>query len=390
MKKSLCFIANIEFSIKAFLVDHFAAMLPVYDITVVTNTSHVGFLKDIGLDINVIPVPLERKISLLRDISALFRLYRLFRTGHFDVIHSITPKSGLLSMAAGLLAGVPVRIHTFTGQVWATRTGFGRAILKTADKIISRCATHILVDSHSQREFLITENVVSASSAVVIANGSMCGVDTDRFAPDPAARGQIRRALGIRDDDFVFLFLGRLNRDKGLADLARAFRDVSGAHAHARLIIAGPDEENMKAELSSILSSCTDRVHFIDYTDKPEHSMAASDVFCIPSYREGFGAVVIEAAGTGIPSIGNRVYGLTDAIEDGETGFLCEPRNIEELRARMEDLLGNNALLKEMGMKARLRAIRYFSKEIVIHGMLEYYAGLFGEAGNSVNGGTAA
>lgn len=377
MKKSICFIANIEFSIKAFLVDHFKAMLPIYDITVITNTDNVDFLRMMGLNIEVIHIPIERKIFLGRDIAALFKLYSLFKKKHFNALHSITPKSGLLSMVAGFLAGVPIRTHTFTGQVWATHRGYKRKILKAADKIIALCATHILVDSHSQRDFLIRENVVSKSSSHVIANGSMCGVDGERFAANPAARREVRQAHCIADSDFVFLFLGRLTRDKGLIDLAKAFKDLCAVYPNIHLVFVGPDEESMKSELISICSPYDARVHFKNYYDMPQNYMAASDVFCLPSYREGFGSVIIEAASTGVPSIGTRIYGLTDAIDDGQTGFLYEPGNIEELRNNMVVLLENRDLLTQMGMRARSRAMNNFSKDIIVAGMLDYYRKLF-------------
>ncbi len=377
MKKSICFVANVEFSIKAFLIDHFKAMLPIYDITVVTNTDHLDFLKGMGLNIEVIPAPLERKILISRDVAALCKLYMLFRKRRFDAIHSITPKSGLLSMLAGLLAGVPIRTHTFTGQVWATRKGLKRRILKAADKMIALCATNILVDGRSQRDFLVREKIVSRSSSHVLANGSMCGVDVERFCENPAARRKVRQAHHMAESDFVFLYLGRLNRDKGLADLARAFKELCARYPDIHLLIVGPDEEDMKSGLTAILSPCENRVHFKDYTEAPQDYMAAADVLCLPSYREGFGSVIIEAASAGVPSIGTRIYGLADAIEDGRTGFLYEPGNIGQLCDKMLRLLNDKELLARMGANARSRAIKDFSKEIVVAGMIDYYKKLF-------------
>ena len=164
------------------------------------------------------PVKIERKISLLNDVKALFNLYRIFKKEKFDIVHSIMPKSGFLSMLAGFFARVPVRVHTFTGQVWKNSAGIKRFILKTMDKILAICATHILVDSPSQREFLISEGVVSREKSSVIGNGSMCGVDEKKFYFDEEARRSIRKTLGIASDDIVFFFLGRMNRDKGILD----------------------------------------------------------------------------------------------------------------------------------------------------------------------------
>lgn len=377
MKPKVCFVATVEIAVKAFLVDHFKAMNPQYDITVVTNTDDVGFLERFGLDVTVISLAIERKISLFRDIVVLFQLCSCFRRNHFAAIHSITPKSGLLSMVAGFLVRVPVRIHTFTGQVWATRAGFMRFCLKAADRIIACCATHILVDSHSQRDFLIGEKVISKSASHVIANGSMCGVDVERFSPSFLARKEIRFAHGIPESDVVFLFLGRLTHDKGLMDLAEAFKDLCDSYLNIHLVVVGPDEENIRSRISAKCSSCVSRLHFENYTDIPERYMAASDVFCLPSYREGFGSVIIEAASAGIPSIGTRIYGLTDAIDDGQTGFLYEPGDIDGLRARMLQLIEGPDMIKKMGEKARKRVVRDFSKERVISEMLEYYKCLF-------------
>ncbi|HEX2965940.1 MAG TPA: glycosyltransferase, partial [Syntrophorhabdaceae bacterium] len=135
MKENICFIATVDIAVKAFLTDHIRAMAPSYEITVITTTEEPGFLTASGIDVRLIRLKIERKISPLKDMLALFRLYSLFRKYRFDVIHSITPKGGLLSMIAGYLAGVRFRVHTFTGQIWITRSGLMRSVLKSTDKL---------------------------------------------------------------------------------------------------------------------------------------------------------------------------------------------------------------------------------------------------------------
>jgi glycosyltransferase involved in cell wall biosynthesis len=152
--------------------------------------------------------------------------------------------------------------------------------------------------------------------------------------------------------------------------------EVCKTHQNVYIVIVGTDEEDMKSKILSVCGPCADRVYFEDYTDVPERYMAAVDVFCLPSYREGFGLVIIEAASTGIPSIGTRIYGITDAIEEGTTGLLYEPANVDELVVRMTQFIENPDLKNKMGERARKRAIRDFSKEIVVSGMLEYYESL--------------
>jgi glycosyltransferase involved in cell wall biosynthesis len=304
------------------------------------------------------------------------RLVRLFTAHRFRVVHSVTPKAGLLAMLAAWLARVPVRIHTFTGQVWATRRGTGRMLLRAMDRLIARLATHVLVDSPSQRDFLIGSGVVSAGKASVLANGSICGVDAERFRPDAAARTRIRNEAGVRDDAILFLYLGRLSRDKGVLDLARAFAGLATQHTSAHLALVGPDEEGLRDRIGDIVGKFANRVSVRHFTARPEQSMAGADVFCLPSYREGFGQVAIEAAATGLPVIASRIYGIVDAVVEGETGLLHAPADVEALRSHMETLMLRPDLRRRLGEAGRARALRDFSAERVTRALLEYYAGV--------------
>jgi glycosyltransferase involved in cell wall biosynthesis len=377
MKKKFCLVATFEMPIKAFFLDHIKAMRSKYDITVVVNTTNTNFLKSVGINVTVISVAIERKISLWRDIKALINLYGIFRRYKFDVVHSIMPKSGLLAMSAAFFARIPIRIHIFTGQVWATRTGLMRRLLKSMDRLIVFLSTNILVDSRSQKEFIVDQGIVSESKALVLANGSVSGVDTQRFSPNPRIRANIRKQYDISESEVVFLFLGRLNRDKGVLDLAAAFVRVYKDFKKVRLMLVGHDEEDMRSRITALYGQHVSAIHFIDHTEVPEQYMAAADIFCIPSYREGFGSVVIESAAIGIPAIGSRIYGITDAIEDGVTGLLYKVGDVNSLIERMVQFLENPVLREKMGEAARKRAIRDFSKEIVISAMLGFYESLF-------------
>ena len=166
---------------------------------------------------------IERDIAPLKDLIALWQMTRELRRGRFDLVHSVTPKAGLLAMVGGFLAGVPHRIHTFTGQVWATRRGLGRFVLKNMDRLTALTATRVLVDSPSQRDFLLLQGVVKADKSMVLGEGSIGGVDLQRFRPDPEIRKAVRTQLGVDDSVPLLLFVGRLKRDKGILDLAKAY-----------------------------------------------------------------------------------------------------------------------------------------------------------------------
>lgn len=369
-KRKVCLVVSSEMTAKAFLLGHLRALCERYDLTLAANTDNPGFLDDYDLKLRVVPVAIRREIAPRDDLAALFALRRLFRQERFEVVHSVTPKAGLLSMLAARLAFVPRRVHIFTGQVWATRRGLSRRLLRFMDRRLAASATHLLADSASQRDFLIAERVAVPGKISVLAAGSISGVDTARFHPDVAARHAVRKELSIAGTDKVFLFLGRLNRDKGVGDLARAFASTGEG---SWLLFVGPDEEGMQAELSAQAGEAAGRLHFVAWSDAPERYMAAADVFCLPSYREGFGSVVIEAAACGIPAIGSRIYGLIDAIDEGQTGLLFTPGHVDAL-ARCLHLMADNEVLRHwMGEQAIERARRDFSSARVTQAWLNYY-----------------
>jgi glycosyltransferase involved in cell wall biosynthesis len=369
----ICIVVAAPLTLKAFMLGHLRALTRIAEVTVAANFSLDDDAFPWPDEITRVRIPIARPIAPWADLLALLALLRLFRQQRFDLVHSITPKAGLLAMLAGALAHVPLRVHSFTGQVWVTRAGVMRALLKSADRLIARLATDVLADSTSQREFLIAQGIVAASKSTVLAHGSICGVDTARFRPDAAARERVRRSHAIPPGAVVFLYLGRIHRDKGLLDLAQAFAEVGTLHPDAHLLLVGPDEGNLRAALTRAAAGCAARMHIAGLTDRPQDYFAAADVFCLPSYREGFGTTIIEAAAAGVPAIGSRIYGITDAIVEGETGLLFEAGDAQQIAQSMRTLAGDASLRARMGVKARERAQRDFSSTVVTAAMLEYY-----------------
>jgi len=372
-KRKVCIVVATEMTIKAFLLDQIEALSKKYDITIIANTNNPSFINMLKIKASIICVAIERNISPWADIKGLFRLIYLFRKHKFDIVHSVTPKAGLLSMISGFLVRIPIRIHTFTGQVWITQSGFKKRVLKLMDKLLALLATNVLIDSNSQRAFLVEQGVVSEKKSIVLAKGSVSGVDTKRFSSNHNARKEIRNDLNISEQDMVILFLGRLNKDKGVLDLSKTFCKLCEIYNNMHLLLVGPDEEKLKSKITEILMQHKNRIHFIDYTNEPEKYMAAADIFCLPSYREGFGTVIIEAACSGIPAIGSRIYGITDAIEENVTGLLFNVGDIDSLLEKMLVFINNPGMRKRMGENACKRAIRDFPKEMVTAALLKYY-----------------
>ena len=370
-RNKICFITTVPMAVNAFLRVHVERLVDDYDVFVISNYAAEPLPEDVR--VTYLNVPLAREISPWADLRTLFTLVGLFRKYRFDVVHSVTPKAGLLGMLAARLAGVPVRVHWFTGQVWVTRQGFGRAVLKSADRLISILASHLLADSPSQRDFLVAEGICLAGAIDVIGDGSICGVDGERFRPDAQARIRIRAEHGIFDDARVVLFLGRLNMDKGLREMAQVMLALDARHPAVHWLIVGPDEGGVVEHIRSVAGSLGERLHFQGFTREPEAYMAAADIFCLPSYREGFGSSVLEAAAAGVPSVASRIYGLTDAVEDGASGLLVPAADANALGEALNALLVDEVRCQSMGVAARERALLRFSRSRIVEGLRDFY-----------------
>ena len=366
-RKSICFVATVEFAVSAFLLNHLKELSKYYDLTVVVNLKNPNFLIDKKLDINFVNINFSREINIISDLLSLAQLVYLFLIKRYDAVHSITPKAGLLAMIASFLTFIPVRIHCFTGQVWATKSGSSRLFLKLIDKVIGILSTQNIIDSKSQYNFLVKNNVLNEDKSLVFGSGSVSGVDLLKFKPNIKVKLSLRKKLNISTSSFVFVFIGRINFDKGIYDLIDSFilADLKSAY----LLIIGPDEE-------SILSKFKDKqsnIIFSDITSSPQDFLAVSDVLCLPSHREGFGNIVIEAAATGLPSIVSNIYGLSDAIVQNKTGLTHEPKNVEEITRLMIALFNDRKLVARLGKAAKKRAISEFDSKILVKHWKDFY-----------------
>jgi glycosyltransferase involved in cell wall biosynthesis len=313
------------------------------------------------------PIYIAKEIKIRRDVIALFKLWRLFSNAHFDIVHSTTPKAGLLCGIAGRMARVPVRMHSFTGQPWVTLKGIKRSVVKFCDKLIVYLNTRCYVDSFSQRDFLVKSKVTPFHKIKILGSGSLAGIDINRFNQNNFSqdmKNEIRASLNISADTLVILFVGRITQDKGVFELLNAFKNLLMTKDNLVLVMVGPFENKIEQEIRNMARQwCGDKVIFTGFTQKPEQFMAITDIFCLPSYREGFGTVVIEAAAMGVPAIGTRIYGLTDAIIDGETGLLVELKNVVELTDTLRKLIDDPDLRKRLGKNAEKRAMQEFDSK---------------------------
>ena len=376
-RPKIFFLATVEFAVNAFLLNHFKVLSQYFDITVIVNTNNPLFLTKQGIDLKVIPLNISRNVQIFTDAYCLIHLICIFIKLRPSVVHSITPKAGLLAMLASFIARVPFRIHTFTGQVWATNHGLKRAMLKYFDCLTARLATFNIVDSSSQQKFLINQKVLTKETSIVFGMGSVSGVDLRRFKPSKKILIEVRRELGIPENAFVFIYLGRLNRDKGILDLALAFSAIKNKKAF--LLIVGSDEGGFVDQIKAINDHKFNQLRFASFTNKPEAFLAASNVLCLPSYREGFGNVIIEAAAMGIPAIASNIYGISDAIMNEQTGLLHAPGNIKSIFDAMEHFRTKPKLVKKYGDAAIKRVKAGFDANTISRYWRDFYLQVVGQ-----------
>lgn len=375
--RSVCLTLTSPFVLNAFLQGHLSRLRQSFTVAVCVNRSESDIAVAAPEGVEVQDVGIRRKISPCHDAAALLRLWSFYRRRRFDAVVTVTPKAGLLGMLAARLAGTPVRLHWFTGQVWTTRKGLMRAMLKGMDRLTAACATDVLADSPSQKDFLVREGVVDGGKIFVLGHGSISGVDTARFRPDPEARQRIRSELQIPSGAPCLLYVGRMSKEKGVSDLLTAFSRLREQCPDLRLILVGPDEEGLLSRIP------IPGLHIVGYTKNAEAYMAAADIMCLPSYREGFGSVLIEGAACGLPAVASRIYGVTDAVVENVTGLLHAPGDVVALTDSLRCLVSSDDLRLKLCKNAHDRAVASFEAGHLENLFIRFLERLFAESSSS-------
>ena len=374
MKKKVCLVSATPLSFHLFMKQHLNKFAEWADITIVYNPNYHKDVQPIQVSGRIKHIQIVRRISIFSDLIALGELIFFFKQEKFDAVVTLVPKAGLLGLLAGKLCGIKTRIHIFQGEVWFSKAGIIRGTLKVADKIVALMGSHLLSVSDSQSNFLVEQKICKHHELSMLCHGSISGVDTKRFSPSRRHRLEIREKYNISKDACMILFVGRIVKEKGLVELVEAFNILCSEHTDVMLMLVGPDDEGLASHLqNSVKLEHRHRLFFSGLSNSPEKFMAAADIFCLPSYREGFGMAALEASSCALPVVGTEIHGLSDAVIDGETGILVPVANYLELSNALATLIKSTKLRSVYGGAGRKRAIENFEHEKVIETYSDFF-----------------
>lgn len=372
--KKICYVTTIHGTLQSFVLKtaEFLYQNAGYDITFICNPDE-AFQASLPEYIHFIPVPMERGISL-SGVSALFKLIKIFRKEKFDLVQYSTPNASLYASIAAKIAGIPVRLYCQWGIAYVGFQGFKRKIFKAVEKLVCRLSTWIEPDSSGNLNFSRSEGLYSDSKSSVIWNGSASGVSLEKFDIEQKNnwREEIRQKYNIPDDAFVFGFIGRITRDKGINELFAASREILDIKPDAYLLLVGREEktELLRPELYEWYKS-HDRVIFCGSSNVVEQYLAAMDAYILPSYREGFGSVVVEAEAMGVPVIVTDIPGPTNAMLQDQTGMVVPKADTDALRKAMLKMMEDPAMGRRFGEAGHIFAANNFEQKQLFAYILE-------------------
>ena len=340
-----------------------------------------SFAEREGVPVHAVEMP--RRITPWRDILALLKLVRLLNRIHPQIVHAHTPKGGLLGMLSAWIIRTPVRIYHMRGLPFTTATGWRRRLLMWSERISCGLADQVLCVSASVRQLAVDSRLCRPEKIAVLAQGSGNGVDAaQKFNGSyisPSQRDETRRCCNIPPNALVLGFIGRIVRDKGIVELAGAWKELRKEFSDLHLLLVGPHEpqDPIPAEIDRMLHG-DPRVHFLGEVSNTPPLYAVMDVLALPTYREGFPNVLLEAAGMKVPIVATRVPGCTDAVQDGVTGLLVPPCDADRLAGAVRTYLHDGELRRRHGAAARDRVLREFRPEGIWQAVYEVYLELLG------------
>lgn len=367
-REKLIRITTIPLSLEKLLEGQLGYMQQFFDVTGIAAEKER--LEKYGANEGVAThhIALTREITPIKDLKAVYKLYTFLRKERPAIVHTHTPKAGIVGMMAAYFARVPNRLHTVAGLPLLEASGFKRIVLNAVEKLTYRFATGIYPNSNGLRQIIIEENFTSPTKLKVLGQGSSNGIDTSYFSSEIFTESQNiqkRKELNIPDDDFVFVFVGRIVRDKGINELVEAFARVQRKHPNCTLLLVGPFEDDLDpvSEETRTTINTHQKIITVGYQADVRPFFAISNALVFPSYREGFPNVVMQAGAMGLPAIVSNINGCNEIISESVNGFIVEPKQITPLENAMTTVLTDKAKYKTLQSNVRAEIVSRYERK---------------------------
>ncbi len=323
-------------------------------------------------------IEMTRKITPFKDLVSLVQLVSFLKKERPLIIHSHTPKAGIIAMLASKITNIPIRLHTVGGLPLMEATGSKRKLLELIEKLTYSLSTFVFTNSYGLCNQIIDNNYISKSKIKVIGNGSSNGVDIDYFSPSQVSQEEqikLKSTLGILESDFTFVFVGRIVTDKGINELVSAFDNISLLQKKVKLILVGDQEPDLDPLSKTTLELLVKNKSIINvgFQRDIRPYLAVSNVLAFPSYREGFPNVMMQAGAMGLPMIATDINGCNEIITDGKNGILIPKKNIAAIEKALLMLINEDKLYEELRSNARNMIITRFERKILCGSILDEY-----------------
>lgn len=374
-------ITTVPISLKILLKDQLKFINRYFDVVGVSSEGKE--LHDVALDegIRTVSLNMTRKFTPLKDLVAVVKMIILFRKESPDIVHSHTPKAGIIAMLAAFLTNVPIRLHTVAGLPVMDSKGLKRITLLVVEWLTCKCATKVYPNSRGLEAFLLEVVNVPSKKLKIMGSGSSNGVDVRYFdlTPEVQKLAQCEKARYGLEDSFVFTFIGRVVKDKGIEELINAYIKLSVEYRNTRLVIVGLEEPltDPVSNRSQALLKNSKGIVCTGFMDDIRPILGVSDCLVLPSYREGFPNVVMQASCMNVPSIVSNINGCNEIIQDGRNGLVVEPKSVDGLYSAMKRVVADRGLLSDLAARSRDSVVEKYDREKFHKIVLAEYQDLF-------------
>ncbi|MGI9526120.1 MAG: glycosyltransferase family 4 protein [Weeksellaceae bacterium] len=376
-KPKLIRITTVPLSLDKLLEGQLEYMSQFYDITAISAYDN-GYLKIVAEreKVDYYPIELTRAITPIKDLKSLFKLIKYFKKVKPTIVHTHTPKAGIAGMLAAKIAGVPIRLHTVAGLPLLEAKGYRRQLLNIVERFTYACATAVLPNSNGLKKIILEENFTHKDKLHVIGHGSSNGIDTAYFDPtlySDDVNKNLRKSLGISEDDFVYIFVGRIVRDKGIEELVTAFSNLKDKNI--KLLLVGPKEDKLDPLKRETLNEIIQNPNILDlgWQKDVRPFLSISNALTFPSYREGFPNVVLQAGAMQLPSIVSNINGCNEIIKNNWNGIIIPVKDSESLHMAMSEIKNDKELYSKLQSHARLEITSHYQRQTIFAALKRFY-----------------